>query len=282
MAEMISFNGHLLPRDGFGLSPHNRSFRYGDGLFETIRVEKGKVLWSDRHFKRLTKGANLLKLQLPSGFDHERFDHDILMVCRHNHDEDTAIRVRFSLFRNEGGYYTPELNTATFLIETNQLQARGYSLNSKGVLIDVFEDFYKPCHALSNIKTSSALIYVMAGLFSKEKKLGDCLIINDERLLAEATSSNVFMVSGQNIVTPSLDQACVEGVMRSVIIELAAASGFFVEERPIDPDELHDADEVFITNTIKGIQWVVGFREKRYYNTTAQKLIQALNKKVEV
>ena len=280
MAEMISFNGHLLPRDGFGLSPENRSFRYGDGLFETIRVENGKVLWSDRHFKRLTKGSDLLKLQLPSGFDHERFVTDIMKVCRQNHDEDTAIRVRFSLFRNEGGYYTPELNTATFLIETSQLQARGYSLNSKGFLIDVFENFYKPCHTLSNIKTSSALIYVMAGLFLKENNLGDCLIINDERLLAEATSSNVFLVSGQKIITPSLDQACVEGVMRSVIMDIASNLGFIVEERPVDPDELMHADEVFLSNTIKGIQWVAGFREKRYFNKTAKILSEALNRRI--
>ncbi len=277
MAEMISFNGHLMPRDGFGLSPENRSFRYGDGLFETIRVENGKVYWSERHFKRLTKGAELLKLQLPNGYHHELFVSDILEVCRHNHDEETASRVRFSLFRNEGGYYTPKLNTATFLIETNQVQGSGYMLNRRGLLVDVFEDFYKPCHALSNIKTASALIYVMAGLFSKGKKLDDCLLINDERLLAEATSSNLFLVKDQRIITPSLDQACVEGVMRSVIIEIASAEGFQVEERPVEKWELPEADEIFLTNVISGIRWVVGFREKRYYNKTAQKLIQALN-----
>jgi len=277
MAEMISFNGHLLPRDGFGLSPENRSFRYGDGLFETIRIENGKVRWSDRHFMRLTKGADLLMLQLPSGYDHDRFVDDILEVCRHNHDEETAIRVRFSLYRNEGGYYTPELNTATFLIETSQLRGSGYSLNRKGLLIDVFEEYYKPCHAISNIKTSSALVYVLAGLFRKEKNLDDCLLINDERLLAEATSSNLFLVKDNRIITPSLDQACVEGVMRSVVIEIAAANGFLLEERPVEIWELPEADEIFLTNAISGISWVLGFREKRYYNKTAQKLIQALN-----
>lgn len=277
MADMISFNGHLMPRAGFGLSPENRSFRYGDGLFETIRVDNGKVRWADRHYKRLAKGADVVKLQLPAGYGYDRFVNDILEVCRHNHDEDSAIRVRFSLFRNEGGYYTPEINTATFLIETRQLQGSGYSLNRKGVLLDVFEDFYKPCHALSNIKTSSALIYVMAGLFRKEKNLDDCLLINDERLLAEATSSNLFLVKDNRIITPSLDQACVEGVMRSVVIEIASAEGFLVEERPVETWELPEADEIFLTNAINGISWVVGFREKRYYNKTAQQLIQALN-----
>lgn len=278
MTQMISFNGHLLPRDGFGLSPENRSFRYGDGLFETIRVENGKVLWADRHFNRLAKGAALLKFDLPAGFNEKRFVADIRDICLQNHDEGTSVRVRFCLYRNQGGFYIPEKNAATYLIETRKLEASFYSLNRKGLLIDVFEDYYKPCHALSGLKTASALIYVMAGLFRNERKLDDCLLINDERLLAEAISSNLFLVKGKRIITPSLDQACVEGVMRSVMMEIASAEGFIVEERPVDAEELPGADEVFLTNAISGISWVLGFREKRYYNKTAKKLMEALNR----
>jgi len=278
MSEMISFNGHLLPRDGFGLSPENRSFRYGDGLFETIRVENGKVLWADRHFKRLTKGAALLKFELPADFNEKKFVADIQNICLQNHDEETSVRVRFSLYRNQGGFYIPEKNTATYLIETSKLPGSYYSLNRKGLLIDVFEDYYKPCHALSGIKTASALIYVVAGLFRNERKLDDCLLINDERLLAEAISSNLFLVKGKRIITPSLDQGCVEGVMRSVVLEIASAEGFIVEERPVDAQELPLADEIFLTNAISGISWVVGFREKRYYNETTKRLSEALNR----
>jgi branched-subunit amino acid aminotransferase/4-amino-4-deoxychorismate lyase len=156
-----------------------------------------------------------------------------------------SVRVRFSLYRNQGGFYVPEKNTATYLIETSKLPGSYYSLNRKGLLIDVFEDYYKPCHALSGIKTASALIYVMAGLFRNERRLDDCLLINDERLLAEAISSNLFLVMGKRIITPSLDQGCVEGVMRAVVLEIASAEGFMVEERPVDAEELPGADEVF-------------------------------------
>ncbi|MEE4177282.1 MAG: aminotransferase class IV [Bacteroides sp.] len=278
MPSKISFNGKLLDRDGFGLSLANRSFRYGDGLFETIRVENGKVLWAERHFQRLSKDSGLLKMELPSGYDQEKFARDILNLYRENHKEDEPARVRFALFRQEGGFYTPQLNGVDYLIETSPLKSAYYSLNKKGLLVDIFEDYYKSCHALSNIKSSSALVYVMAGIFCKEKGLDDCLLINDERLLAEATSSNLFLVKDKRIVTPSLDQACVEGVMRSVVIDLARSQGIGVEERPLESFELSDADEIFLTNAISGIQWVVGFREKRFYNKMARTLEGLLNR----
>ena len=277
MAKKISFNGQLHERDKFGISPANRSFRYGDGLFETIRVENGKVLWAERHFQRLFKGAKLLKLKWPDGLDLEKFSSAILEVCRENHSPGDPVRVRFSLFRREGGFYKPESGIADFLIETSPLKINNYRLNGKGLLVDIFDEYYKPCHALSTVKSSSALVYVMAGIFCQEKGLDDCLLINDERLLAEATSSNLFLVKDQRLITPSLDQGCVEGVMRSVIIDLSRQAGFQLEERPVEPFELNEADEVFLTNAIAGIQWVVGFREKRYYNKTARILEGLLN-----
>ncbi|MDX9940874.1 MAG: aminotransferase class IV [Bacteroidales bacterium] len=278
MADKISFNGQLFERDGFWLSPANRSFRYGDGLFETIRVESGKILWAERHFKRLVRSAKLLKLDLPAGYGQESFSGDILKLCRENHGAGEAVRVRFSLFRHEGGFYKPDSGLADYLVETSLLKNNFYRLNARGLLVDVFEDYYKPCHGLSTVKSSSALIYVMAGIYCKEKGLDDCLLINDERLLAEATSSNLFLVKDQRLITPSLDQGCVEGVMRAVIIDLARTHGIQVAERPIEPFELPEADEVFLTNAISGLQWVVGFREKRYYNKMARTLEDLLNK----
>jgi len=277
---MISLNGKLRQAEEPSLGSSNRSFRYGDGLFETIRVNNGHVLWSERHFYRLKKGAELLRLELPETFSHDFFVAQIHRVYRHNHPEGGHARVRFAIYRTEGGFYVPEENAASFLIETTKLSSSLYPLNRKGILVDFFEEYYKPCHALSNIKSSSALIYVMAGLYRKERKLDDCLLINDERLLAEAISSNVFLVNGNQLITPSLDQACVEGVMRSVVIELAPSLGFKIEERPVEPDELLHADEVFLTNTISGIIWVLGFRKKRYFNKAAKALSDALNKRI--
>lgn len=276
--DKVSFNGQLFERDGFGLSPANRSFRYGDGLFETIRAVNGKVLWAEKHFHRLTKGAALLNLGLPAGFDQEKFINDILALYRENHPGDEAARIRFALFRKEGGFYKPDSQGTDYLIETSPLKSKDYTLNRQGLLVDIFDEYYKPCHALSGVKSSSALIYVLAGIFCREKGLDDCLLINDERLLAEATSSNLFLVKDQRLVTPSLDQACVEGVMRSVVIDLAISHGLQVEERPIETFELPDANEIFLTNAISGIQWVVGFREKRFYNKLSRTLEGYLNR----
>lgn len=277
MGSKVIYNDHLYDRESFVLSPANRSFRYGDGLFETIRVEAGKILWAERHYRRLVKGAGILKLDLPQGFDLKKFSENILSLVRENHSDSEAVRVRYSLYRQEGGFYKPDTNQANDLVETLPLKTHFYRLNSRGLLIDIFEDYYKPCHALSTVKSASALIYVMAGIHGREKGLDDCLLINDERLLAEATSSNLFLVKDRRLITPSLDQGCVEGVMRSVVIDLALARQLQVEERPVEAFELSEADEVFLTNAISGIQWVVGFREKRFYNKMAKTLEGLLN-----
>lgn len=270
-------NGKLLKADEPVLGPSNRSFRYGDGIFETIRVEDGRVLWPHLHLARLIKGAEVLKLELPNPFTVVEFEQYIGQVIKINHPAGGPARVRFAVFRNDGGHYVPESNLASFLIETSAIETSFYPLNQKGKMLGLYQEYYKPCHTLSNLKSSNALIYVLAGLYRNENKYDDCLLINDERLLAECISSNVFMVKGEQIITPSPDQACVEGVMRAVIMDIASKLGLAVEERPVDPEELLNADEVFITNAILGINWVLGFRQKRYFNKISNKLAVALN-----
>lgn len=274
---MILLNGKFLNDDGPVIEASNRSFRYGDAIFETIRVENGRILWQHLHLARLIKGAEVLKLNLPYQFTAEKFDQLIANIYNINHPGGGPARIRFALFRNDGGYYVPENNSASFLIETSALENRFFPLNHRGIMLGLYQEYYKPCHTLSNLKSSNALIHVLAGLYRTENKYDDCLLINDERLVAESISSNVFMVKGQKIITPSLDQACVEGVMRAVVLEICSMMGMATEERPVDTEELLNADEVFLTNAISGITWVLGFRQKRYFNKISNKLAVALN-----
>lgn len=281
MSSMISFNGQILNRDEFTISPGNRAFRYGDGVFETIRVSDGCVLWAEHHFSRLSHAAETLQLINDLEWSVNRFRNNILQLCEANNLQHNDARIRLSMFRNEGGYYTPLTNKASILIESEALDNNRFTINAKGISVDIFPDIPKVFSKLSALKSINAQIFVMAGIYKRNKGFGDILLLNDEGNVTEASASNVFVVQKKNIITPALSEACVDGVMRKVIIQLTRDSGFAVSEGTVTVDQLLQADELFLTNSIQGVRWVREFREKRYSNQMVTKITDLLNNYVQ-
>ncbi len=282
MSGLLSFNGQIVRRDEYCITPQNRAFRYGDGVFESIRMHRGIILWKDLHFKRLQNAAIKLHLNMLTGWSPESFRGILTELYMANHKNDKAARLRLSLFRNDGGLYTPYTNNASLLIESEPLDHDTFALNAIGLTIGVYDEIAKPFNALSSLKSINAQLYVLACIDKRDKGLGDMLLLNDQGMIAEASSSNVFIVKNGQILTPDLSQACVEGIMRSVVIELAGDIGIQVHETGIALNELEDADEVLLTNAIQGIRWVNQFKQKKYQNKIATRLVEALNKKVSI
>lgn len=276
---MLSWNGRLIPEDELCLSPSNRAFRYGDGLFETIRVSQGRPLWTDKHFTRLTRGLHLLQINPGDHWSENRFTNAVKELVYANHSETGNARVRFSAFREEGGLYMPLGNNVSWLIESEKLDQEGFGLNNKGVHVKEYTGIRKGINQFSSIKSINAQLYVMASLHKRESGFGDCLILNEEGNIIEATSSNIFTVHKNQLYTPPLNQGCVEGIMRQVVMEIATENGLKVIEKPLDPDELERADECFLTNSIQGIRWVGLYNNKRFYNALSRALIPLLNAK---
>jgi branched-chain amino acid aminotransferase len=280
MGAFVIFNGKVAAEGEVLFSPLNRSFRYGDGFFESIRCRQGYPLWADYHFDRIKKSASLLRMKLPAGFKPIAFEEFITQLL-HLNGHRAGARVRFSFFRQDGGLYRPEGNDAHFLIESSELPAESYALNKKGLIMGFYPDHQKYAGQLGQLKTSSALLYVLASAYAQEKKWDDVFISNTEGFVAEASSSNVFMVEGEKIFTPSIDQGCVDGVMRRVILDLGIRFGYKVTECAFLPQDLQNAEEVFITNAVSGINWVKGIGLKRYYHDVAGQLIQNLEEAVK-
>ena len=273
----MSMNGKILPAARGVLQSSNRSFRYGDGFFETIRASRGRILWAGRHFGRIQQTASLLKMILPREFNREYFEQQLLDLYEKNHPGAPAARLRLSFFREEGGFYTPCRPEASFLIESVPLEQQQFVLNKKGLMIGVFPDLRKNQDFLAGIKSCSALVYVMAGIYAETRQWDDCILLNQEGFVAEAISSNLFIMKDQELFTPSLDQGCVNGIMRSVILDIASLLKIKTHEVMLSPEDLLGADELFLTNTIKGVSWVSGFGPKRYFNRKAPLLVDYLN-----
>ena len=277
---MLSFNGELVSRKDFCLSTANRAFRYGDGVFESLRVHQGKVLWIEHHYRRLCKSIAALHMNMHDDWSAEYFEQITNTLLTANHSPESSARIRFSVFRNDGGLYTPFTNNASYLIESETIDQESYLLNTKGISVVPFEEIKKSCNILSPLKSINAQLYVLAAIYKRNLGFGDALILNEEGLVAEATSSNVFMYKSGKIITPALSQACVEGVMRAVIIEIAHLNGIPVLETKISLDDLASAKEVFLTNAVQGIRWVKEFQGKRFGNEMALWLTDQLNEKL--
>jgi branched-chain amino acid aminotransferase len=268
-------NGHLISIYEPSIAFSNRAFRYGDALFETIRFCNNKIMFLRDHVARLKIGMTVLRMNLPAEFNHENLSELIIQLLKHNTHAPNA-RIRLTVFRNEGGYYVPETNDISFLIESEELPGV-YELNHKGLWVDIYGDIKKPINKLSNIKSANALIYVMAGLAKQSMKLDDCFLINDAGNIVESISANVFVVKNGTLYTSPLTEGCVDGIMRKQIMSLATQNKILTFESPLTNYTLMNGDEVFLTSSIKGIQWVGQFKQKYYVNKMAQFFIDKLN-----
>ncbi|MDQ3191335.1 MAG: aminotransferase class IV [Bacteroidota bacterium] len=279
--QFINYNGNVIPADQPVFTAKNRSFRYGDGIFESIRVINNKICFLANHFERLKHDTSFLHIELPSFFTEKFLKEQIADLLKKNMLTSDA-RVRVTIFRKQGGFYGPIDNSLEYLIEAEAIYENGFNLNKIGLIIDIYEDLNKPLNRLSNVKSNNSLYFVFASIFRDEKKLDDCLILNESGNIAEATSSNFFLVSSGKLYTPALEEGCIAGTMRKTIIELALSSGRKVYECSINPEDLLDADELFLTNATNGIRWIGGYEKKRYFHPVASKLNQLLiNKAAE-
>lgn len=264
----ICFNGKILSGDEPVLLASNRGYRYGDGLFETMKVQKGKILLTDYHFERLFAGIALLRFQMPRLFLRQRTEDEILSLCKKNQCENLG-RVRLSVFRGNGGLYDED-KALQYLIECWPLNESVNKLNGNGLVIDVYPDAEKSCDKFSNLKSANFLPYSMAAMFAKENKLNDSLLLNSNGSIADSTIANVFIIKNGVVITPGLEDGCVNGVMRKYLIEKIQTTDYELRVEAVTVSNLKAADEIFLTNAINGIRWVRQFRDTIYTNVKTE------------
>lgn len=258
------------------IAKDNRAFRFGDGFFETMRVFSGKVLFLENHMARINDTLSVLKIVPPENFSVETLRNQIQGLIKRNKIEQGG-RVRVTFYRKSTGFYMPKSDDLGIFIEADSLMNNDFELSHQGKIVDIFPDMRKDLNRLSVFKTLNTQLYVMSALYAREKSLDESLIQNAKLAVIESTSSNIFIVSNGVLYTPSIEDGCIAGTMRMNVINLALEQKIKVYECTINPHNLLTADEFFLTNAAKGIEWVVGYRTKRYYNEMAKRLIASLN-----
>lgn len=256
---MINYNGELIAEKALNLGLENRGFKFGDGLFETIKIVEGKIAFGEDHYFRLMASMRMLRMDIGMDFTLESFEEEILKLTG-SLGLDKA-RVRFSVFRKDGGLYLPKDQSFNYIIEASALD-----ISQKKVYeVDLFKDHYNYSGILSTLKTNNRILNVLASIYAQENGLNNCLLLNEKKNLVEGLNANLFLVNGNVISTPALSEGCLKGIIRKNIIKLLENdSEYELQETSISPFELLKADEAFLTNSIMGVQPISNYRKKRF------------------
>jgi len=273
---MINFNGTIVSTDT-GLLTQNRAFLFGDAVFETVKIVNAKILFLEDHYFRLMSSMRVVRMEIPMNFTMEYFEEQILALATAKNASRSA-RARITVYRNDGGYYLPQNNTVSFLINVESMDNTLYSINQGEYVVDLYTDFYVARQLLSSIKTTNKIINVTASIFASENGFDNCLLLNDSKNVIEALQGNIFMLKGNTLITPPVSEGCLNGVMRRQVLALARKIEYLeVTEETISPFDLQKSDELFITNVIKGIQPITKYRKKEFSTNISTILVQKLN-----
>ena len=270
---MLNYNGNLVAFEDVKITPDNRAYKYGDSVFETIKVINGKLVFWEEHYFRLMASMRMLRMKIPMNFTLEFLEKEILKTVKVT-NSNTTLRIRLTITRKDGGFYLPLTNEVDYLIEYREIRF----LTKDNYKVDLFKDFYLYSGHLSTIKTNNKLIHTLASIFAKENDLDNCILLNERKGIVEVTNATLFLIKGNTIKTPLLSEGCLKGIAREKVINIIESNNDYdIEETVISPFEIQKADEVFITNSIMGIQPITNYRKKTFSTDISKKLAMSLN-----
>lgn len=255
-----SLNGKILNEANATVSVNNRSFRYGDGCFETMKYMDGRLLLSSFHFERLFRSLQILQFDCPNFFTADFLIQQIHDLVKKNQHQKLA-RIRLTLFRGNGALYDTENLAPNWLIQSWQLNPESNTININGLVIGIYDYGFKAADPFANIKSNNYLLYSQAALFAKKHHLNDALILNHRGTIADATIANLFIIRNNIIITPPLSDGPVSGVMRRFLIQHLPALGYELTEQSVHPNDIKTSDEAFLTNGIYGLKWIQSIGE---------------------
>jgi branched-chain amino acid aminotransferase len=270
---MINYNGKIISSATPVFHSTNRVFKYGDGLFETIKVQNLKVNFLEDHYFRLMASMRMLRMEIPMSFTMDFFENELIKTVQQNNLVDA--RLRMTVYRKDGGLYTPITNEIDFIIEASSLNY----IKKREYEVDLFKDYFIYSGYLSTVKSTNKSINVLASIYASENEFDNCILLNEKKHVVEAINGNVFLVKGNTIKTPAITEGCVKGIVRKKLIEIISKHiNYTIEETSISPFEIQKADEIFITNAIVGIQSVIKYKKTEFKIAVAEELALELKK----
>jgi branched-chain amino acid aminotransferase len=262
-----------------GICINNRAFRYGDALFESMYFTYSRIQFIDKHLARLHNGMKQLSIA-----PHPMLKKDNLLkqtkelLIANNIKE--AARLRLQVYRKDGGFYLPEDMNCDYILEVFPLNNTEYTLNTKGLHIGIAQSVKKNYNQFSQLKTTEKLEMVLCAIEAQNNGWDDAILLNDNGFLVESSNSNIFILKLGKIFTPPLKDGPLNGIMRQNIMSVCSTLNIDCIEKSLKPEDLKNADEIFLSNAVKGIQWISAYNSKRYIHKISDKLLLEINRLV--
>jgi len=261
--KIICLNGSFFSAEMPLFKESNRSFRYGDALFETMFWRNKAIRFFDDHYLRLTQSMSLLAIEEPKKFK-ENLEQSINKLALLNQIQDQGV-ARLQVYRAGQGAYKPESDEAQWVMSLTAFKNKDVPMS---LSCGIYPEIKKNINVFSGIKSANSLLYVMASRYAKTKQWDEALLINEEGLVCEGSSNNIFIVKDNKIITPPLSSGCLPGVFRKNLISylnLQKSGGLIIQNITID--ELKAADEIWLSNSIHGIRTAKTLENKVFKST---------------
>jgi branched-chain amino acid aminotransferase len=247
---IVFLNGQFVPEEQATVSIFDRSFLYGDGLFETMRVVNGKPFRWWEHVERLRKGGDFLGIKIPFACKSlEKFAAELIAK---NQMPDALLRLTVSRGVGLRGYSPKGADKPIVVMTLHPFPGAPASGPARWKLVTA--SFRLPAgEKLAHFKTANKLAQILARTEADAAGADEALLCNTDGFVVEGASSNLFWVEGDTICTPPLASGILAGVTRAVTLELCAQLGLPCAEKQITPDELRRVDGVFVTLSSFGV-----------------------------
>lgn len=253
----------------------NRCFRYGDGIFETIKISFGKVVHEEQHLSRMLDGLSVLGMEIPSELKIGFLQNSCDLLLKDG--DSSAGTMRVYLCRDGEGSYLPDSDEVQIFGNFTAGKSDLFDLNAKGLKLGIYRDIALHYNKLSALKTCNALPYVLAARFARHRNFDEVLLLDAEGFVAEASSHNVITYRKGELYAPSIYQGGVEGVMLNRITEVSNALNIHLHRTYLTIGDIEEAESVFLTNATSGVKWVSNFKNSSYESSIGQSLIDKLN-----
>jgi len=248
----IFLNGQFMREEDAKVSVFDRSFLYGDGVFETLRLYNGKPFLLDRHLGRLAHSLGSLYIGDPYSFD--QWNEHVRELISRNSAKESILRIQVSRGVGKRGYTSSGNYSPTTVISLHDTPSPSVSdpqldlITATGILTD-----HDP---LSTLKTSNKLVNIIAMREAERAGAHDAILLNGKGFVTETSSSNIFAILGTKLNTPPLNSGCLSGITRGYILELAIELGIETTQEDLEYDQLKLCEGIFLTNSAREIQAV--------------------------
>ncbi len=250
MTTKINFNGEIC--DELSISVMDHGFLFGDSVYEVVSTNNNHPCFLDKHLDRLNNSAQAISLRIPHDREWLRKQLKLTLVAAGN--EESYIRIIVTRGIGEINIDPLSCENPNIILIVMDVTIYSQSFYEKGIQVALVSIKRNPLDSLNpNIKTGNYLNNVLAKMEAEKLGAQDAIMVNPWGYLTEGTTSNLFFVCDGHILTPSMDCGILSGITREIIIQLAKENGLYIEEGKWPGAELLNADEIFLTGTIKKV-----------------------------